>query len=211
MALLSTRKSTLRKNGIARRQQLLDAAQGLLETHELDAISLGDVAAAAEVPKGSAYHFYDDIKDLYSALLSRFAEELVGILEAPLSGKLKSWRDVVEALNRRGVKFYAGNRAAMQLQIGPKVPTELKLRDRQNDAAIGGIYERHIATHFTLPEFEDRSKVFFRAVEIADLMFMLSVLERGHITVDMGREASKAMCAYLACYLPELPPRGRTK
>jgi hypothetical protein len=100
----------------------------------------------------------------------------------------------------------------MQLQIGPKVPTELKLRDRQNDAAIGGIYERHIAAHFQLPQFEDRAQVFFRAVEIADLMFMLSVLERGYITTEMGQEASKAMCAYLACYLPpELPPRGAGK
>ncbi len=96
MALLSTRKSTLRKNGIARRQQLMDAARTLLESHELDAISLGDVAAAAKVPKGSAYHFYDDIRDLYSALLARFAEELVVVLETPVRGKPKSWQNVVE-------------------------------------------------------------------------------------------------------------------
>ncbi len=49
MALMTTRKSTLRKNGIARRQQLLHAARELLDTHELDQISLGDVAAAAQI------------------------------------------------------------------------------------------------------------------------------------------------------------------
>ncbi len=110
------------------------------------------------------------------------------------------------------MNFYAGNRAAAQLQIGPKVPTELKLRDRQNDAAIGGIYEKHIAAHFELPGIPDRSQVFFRAVEIADLMFMLSMLECGRITPAMGQEAAKAMCAYLACYLPaELPARQRKR
>jgi AcrR family transcriptional regulator len=211
VALLSTRKSTLRKNGIARRQQLLRAAETLLESHDLDAISLGDVAAAAKVPKGSAYHFYADIKDLYAALLAGVSEKLIAVLDAPLRGKVRDWQHVIELLTRRGVNFYAGSRASTQLQIGTKVPTDLKLRDRQNDAAIGGIYERQIAARFELPDFPNRAGVFYRAVEIADLMFMLSVMEHGHITADMGQEASKAMCAYLRCYIPEDLRRRRTR
>jgi AcrR family transcriptional regulator len=194
MGLLSTRKSTLRKNGIARRAQLLQAARSLLESQELDQLSLGDIAAAAKIPKGSAYHFYDDIKDLYASLLTSLEEELLAILNAPLRGKVSGWQHVVEMLNERGVGFYAGNRASTQLQIGPKVPTDLKLRDRQNDAAVGKIYESHIDNLFELPALPARSTIFFRAVEIADLMFSLSVLEHGHITSEMATEATRAMC-----------------
>lgn len=207
MALMTTRKSTLRKNGIARRQQLLHAARELLDTRELDQISLGDVAAAAEIPKGSAYHFYEDIKDLYANLLAGLEEELLAALDAPVRGKVRDWQQLVELLTARGVAFYAGSRASTQLQIGSKVPADLKLRDRQNDARVGHIYERHIDALFELPAIPKRATIFFRAVEIADLMFSLSVLEHGHITQEMAQEASRAMCAYLRCYLPEKLPR----
>jgi AcrR family transcriptional regulator len=210
MALMTTRKSTLRKNGIARRQQLLTAARELLETHELDKISLGDVAAAANIPKGSAYHFYEDIKDLYASLLSRMEEELLALLDSPVRNKVRDWQHLVEVLTERGAAFYTASRACTQLSIGPKVPTDLKLHDRQNDAAVGRIYERHLDAVFELPEIPARATIFFRAVEIADLMFSLSVLEHGYITPEMAQEASRAMCAYLRCYLPEkLPRRAR--
>lgn len=209
MALLSTRKSTLRKNGIARRQQLLQAARLLLESHDLDQLSLGDVAAAAKVPKGSAYHFYADIKDLYASLLGSMEEELLLALKAPLRTKARDWQNIVEMLTLRGASFLSRSSASMQLLAGPKLPTDLKLRDRQNDAALGRIYEKHIDTIFELPDIPKRSAIFFRAVEIADLMFMLSVLEHGRITPEMAREASLAMCAYLRCYIPEDLPRRK--
>jgi AcrR family transcriptional regulator len=211
MGLLSTRKSTLRKNGIERRRQLLQAARSLLDTRELDQLSLGDIAAAAKIPKGSAYHFYADIKDLYASLLAGLEEELLAILDAPVRGKVRNWQHVVEILNERGVGFYASSRASTQLQIGPKVPTDLKLRDRKNDAAVGKIYEQHIDALFELPQISGRSSIFFRAVEIADLMFSLSVLEHGHITPEMAKEATRAMCAYLGCYIPETLPRRQRK
>ncbi|MGC4029927.1 MAG: TetR family transcriptional regulator [Steroidobacteraceae bacterium] len=211
MALLSTRKSTPRKKGIARRQQLLRAARALLETHELDDISLGDVAAAAHVPKSSAYHFYADIKDVYASLLAGVQEELLKVLEAPIRTRMRDWRHIVEILTERGVDFYAHSKASMRLQIDPRIPVDLKLRDRRNDAALGSIHEQHIDRVFVLPGIPNRAAIFFRAVGIADLMFMLSVLEHGRVTPEMAREAQLAMCAYLGCYLPPDLPRRRRK
>jgi AcrR family transcriptional regulator len=210
MALLSTRKSAPRKKGIARRQQLLRAARALLETHELDDISLGDVAAAAHVPKSSAYHFYADIKDLYASLLAGVQDELLKVLEAPIRAKVRDWQHIVDILTGRGADFYAHSKASMRLQIDPRIPVDLKLRDRRNDAALGSIHEQQIDRIFVLPEIPNRSAIFFRAVEIADLMFMLSVLEHGRITPEMQREATRAMCAYLRCEIPaDLPRRKR--
>ena len=50
MALLGTRRTSLHARGIERRRKLLDAARCLLESRELDEITLGDVAAEAGVP-----------------------------------------------------------------------------------------------------------------------------------------------------------------
>ncbi len=209
MALLKTRKSTLRVRGIARRELLLSAARGLLEEHELDEISLGDVAARAGVPKGSAYHFYDDIKDLYAALLAVTEEETLRNQGLPITEPVREWPDVIRILIRRGVELYNSDRPSCQLQIGPKTPPELKLRDRRSDFALGGIYQQQLRACFELPDFPNAPQVFFRAVEIADLMFGLSVLDNGKITGEMCAEAERAVIAYLGTYLPAKLPRRR--
>lgn len=206
MALIGSRKRSLHARGIERRRRLLESARQLLCERDLDQISLGDVAAHAGVPKGSAYHFYADIQDLYSALLVELQEELVRVLSQPLPGRFARWQDVVTALTKRGAAFYMGNPAAGQLQIGPKTPPALKLRDRRSDIAIARLYEQHIASAFELPPIENRSRLFFRAVEIADLMFCLSMLEHGSVTKEMCREADRAASAYLATYLPAVLP-----
>jgi AcrR family transcriptional regulator len=211
MALLKTRKSTLRLRGIARRELLLAAARGLLEERELDEISLGDVAARAGVPKGSAYHFYEDIGDLYAALLALTEEDVLKTQGLRISEPVREWADVIRVLLRRGVAFYNTNRPHRQLQIGPKTPPELKLRDRRSDFALGGIFQQQLSAFFELPEDFNAQQVLFRAVEIADLMFSLSVLEHGLITPEMGAEAERAVIAYLGTYLPAKLPRRRRR
>jgi AcrR family transcriptional regulator len=209
VALLGTRKTSFHARGIERRKRLLEAARALLATHALDDITLGEVAAHAKVPKGSAYFFYADIEDLYASLLTLIQQEVIDTLKRPIRARIRRWQDIIAALNARGMEFYQRNPAAQQLQIGPKTSPDLKLRDRQSDVTIGMLYEQHIEAFFELPGIPDRSRVFFRAVEIADLMFCLSVLEHGRITAAMCAEADRAATAYLESYIPATLPRKK--
>jgi len=201
----------LRAPGIARRNALLEAARQLLKTRDLDALSLADVAARARIPKGSAYHYYGDILDLYAQLLARIDEALLDDVRRPLRNvPVRHWRDIVAALVRRGARYYAVDPAARQLILSAKAPPELKLRDRQNDIQIGSAFVQHIDAWFVLPPLPRQTAIFYRAVEIADLMFSLSVLEHGRITAEMTGEAVRAMVGYLSAHLPaELPLRAR--
>lgn len=209
MALLGTRRKSPQARGIERRRRLLESARALLAVRELNELTLSDVAAHAKVPKGSAYFFYDDIEDLYASLQELQHEELIGVLKQPLRKRMRRWQDVIAALNARGMQYYSRNPAARQLQIGPKTSPDLKLRDRQSDVALGRLYEQHLDGFFVLPPLADRSRVFFRAVEIADLMFSLSVLESGTITAAMCAEADRAAIAYLESYLTAKLPRRK--
>jgi AcrR family transcriptional regulator len=206
------RKDVLfRAPGIARRKRLLEAARGLLGTCDLDEISLADVARAARIPKSSAYHYYDDIMNLYVQLSGVFADEMLANTRRPLKGVApRRWTDVVAALVRRGARYFDEHRAARQLLISPKTPPALKLRDRQSDQRIARRFEEQIERCFVLPERKDRTALFFRAIEIADLMFSLSVLEHGAITPHMTEEAVGAVSAYLRTHFPALLPRRRT-
>jgi AcrR family transcriptional regulator len=207
MALIRKRRSAPHARGLQKRRRMLDAARGLLARHAVDEITLSDVARAAGVASSSAYHFYADIDELLVSLQAEVQRELVGVLQRPLRGRFKNWRDVIVAINRRGVRFYNHDAAARQLQIGPRTPPELKLRDRRSDAAIGRLYEQHIDSRFMLPALPRRPAIFYRAVEIADLMFCLSLVDAGLITAEMHAEADRACTAYLGTYLPAVLPR----
>jgi AcrR family transcriptional regulator len=194
--------------GIARRKRLIAAARALLSHRDLDEISLADVARAARIPKGSAYHYYDDILDLYVQLIGVFGEEMLEDVRRPLRGRSpRTWVEVVAALVRRGADYFNDHRAARQLLISPKTPPELKLKDRQSDKRIAKLFEEQIGQRFVLPRSAGRTAMFFRAVEIADLMFSLSMLEHGSITPQMTEEAIRGVTGYLKGHLPESLPR----
>ena len=181
----------------------------MLRTRRLTELTLSDVAAEAEVPKSSAYHYFADIEDLYVQLLKILHEEMQAALDAPLAGPFANWPDVIARLLERGARRFAADAAAAQLLVGPEASPDLRLRVLKSDVTLGRIFERQIDVHFELPEVADRSVIFFRAVEIAGLMFCLSFIDHGRITKDMLSEATRATVAYLGLYVPARLPRRR--
>jgi AcrR family transcriptional regulator len=207
-SLSRVQRASFRAPGIARRKRLLASARTLLAQRDLDQISLADVARAARIPKGSAYHYYGDILDLYVQLIAVLGEEMLEDVRRPIRGRPPaSWTEVVAALVRRGAHYFNEHRAARQLLISPKTPPELKLRDRQSDKRIARLFEEQIEERFVLPRSAERTAMFFRAVEIADLMFSLSMLEHGSITPQMTEEAIRAVTAYLGTHIPVALPK----
>ena len=146
--------------------------------------------------------------DLYVHLIAVLGEEMLADVRRPLRGRPPAaWTDVVAALVRRGARYFDRHRDARQLLISPKTPPQLKLRDRQSDRRIANLFEAQIESRFVLPARPDRTAIFFRAVEIADLMFSLSMLEHGSITPAMTEEAVCAVNGYLCSHFPRvLPP-----
>lgn len=212
MVLSVTRPRRLRAPGIARRERLLKAAREILSRNELDAVNLSDVAAAARIPKGSAYHFYRDIMDLYVSLLEVINGEMLTGQRKPLpAARLASWQDVVAAFIRRGVAYFDSHPEARQLVIGPKTPPELKLRDRKSDMHLAEALEHHIASRFVLPAVPNLTTRFYRAVQISDLIFCLSMLEHQSITAEMMEEAIRAAIGYLGAHLPVTLPANSSE
>ncbi len=195
--------------GRARREQLLNSAAALMAEKELEDISFIEVAQHAGIPKGSAYHFYANIMDLYSALTARIGQDLFEHLSQPFSDRsFDHWHDVIYELINRAVDFYHHSPAARQLLIGGKTPPQFKRADRDNDRRLGETLKQHFEKVFILPSIQNELDVFFYTVEIIDLMFVLSMLRENAITEDMAAEAKRAAIAYLETYLPrELPRR----
>jgi len=173
----------------------------------MDQLSLGDVAKEADIPKGSAYYFYDNIEDIYHSLVDEFSASFVDIISQRMAREPASWMDIIDVAFMEAVEYYRSNPAACQLIIGPKTSPEIKRQDRENDLSLGWALKTQIEQFFILPENDDYEGIFHRTIEIADLMFCLSMSEHNQITEKMAQEAIKASQAYLKIYLSEELPR----
>jgi len=189
--------------GVARRQLLLNTARKMLRTTRLGELSLGEVARRAKVGKGSAYFFYDDVNALCASLKKLIDNEHQDVLRAPLTQSVSSWQEVIRLLMHRGIAFLENDLAACQLTIGVDASPALKLMDRANDAVAGRIFDEQISQQFVLPIIPDRPRLFYRALELSDVMLSLSMMEHGKITPEYAEEGCRAALAYLRVYIPE--------
>ena len=194
--------SATRKRGRERRKLLLKAAYELLCAHPVEDVSFRDIADKAGVPEGSAYHFFANRFDVFSALAKELSDLFIEAHRRRVpSSRRKSWRALAEHLVDVGAKIYADNPPARQLLIGGKTPPEVKQADRINDRAVGNVMYEVFAEHFELPDSDEMRCAFYYFIEITDLIFTLSVIENGEITPAMLAEAKRAGTGYLGSYL----------
>jgi len=202
-----TKPAVFQNRGQERRKKLIQACRALLSTHHVGQFGLAEVALLAGVPKTSVYHFFPGIEDLLAALALEVAQDLLTWLDRPFIGPFTAWSQIVVAFADRGCLFYEQSRAALEIQLGAHTPADIKNRDRHNDMSVAILLKYHIDQHFVVPELPDIDNAFFRAIEIADLMFMLSVREHDTLTPFYAAEASRAANAYLELYLPPILPQ----
>jgi AcrR family transcriptional regulator len=200
------RPAATQARGRKRREALLAAARVLLAQHDSSQITLADIAALAEVPKSSAYHFYTDALGLYVELVALLDTELQELMRQPLP-PVESWEAAMGVVIDRAALFFDDNPAAQQLMLSSQTPPLIKRHSRRADIDTSRLIEDLIGAQFILPDIPDRSRIFFRAIEAADLMFGLSLFESGTLLREMVDEAKRIACAYLGLYLPRHLPR----
>lgn len=192
--------------GRKRREALLAAARTLLGQHDSSQLTLAEIAAHAEVPKSSAYLFYADALGLYIELVALLDGELQEMIQRPLP-KVENWEAAMGVIIDRAALFFDDNPAAQQLMLSSQTPPLIKRFSRRADMDTSRLIEDLIGAQFILPDIPNRSRIFFHAVEAADLMFGLSLFEGGALSRGMVEEAKRMSCAYLALYLPRHLPR----
>ena len=190
-----------RAPGRKRRQELLDAAYALLCDKEIEDISFRDIAQRAGVPEGSAYHFFANRFDVFSALAYALNAEFARAHQKPVPpSRRKTWHRLAEYMVDVGARIYAKNPPARQLFIGGKTPPEVKQADRINDRDVGDAMHHSFARYFEIPDTDEMRDAFYYFIEITDLFFTLSIVEHGKITPAMLKEAKRAGVAYLETY-----------
>ena len=101
----------------ARRAQLLVAARDVFAAQGYHAAAMDDIAERAGVSKPVLYQHFPGKLELYQALLTTYADELVGQVEAALSATAEN-EERVEAAVAAYFDFVAGEGKAYRLIFG---------------------------------------------------------------------------------------------
>ena len=196
--------SGVQKRGKARRQALVDATHDLLCEGKVEEISFLDIATRADIPEGSAYHFFANRYDVFTELANQLSEHFIEVFQEPIPArKRRDWQSLVRYLLKKSAVLHNKLPPARQLLIGGKVPPEIKQADRINEQRVGIIIFEIFQKYFELPRISRPHDVFYYFIELTDLMFSLSVIKHGKITKLMQDEAVRVSVAYLGSYFPE--------
>src|SRR5437763_3594011 len=83
---ISSSRIAVRTRTPRQAEKILTAAAQLFATHRFHEARMEDIAALAEVGKGTLYRYFKDKEELYLALLSQAAEGLTARLGEELEG-----------------------------------------------------------------------------------------------------------------------------
>lgn len=194
--------------GNKRREELISAAVGLLDTLPVDEISLAQIATEAGIPTAAAYQMFSNAHDVFSATAKRFGRRLLEAICGEYQTEyVGSWQELYAEAVDRGVEVYRTTPAYCQLILGPRTPPAVKVSDRENDAKIGVAFASVLERYFDLPDVPLFAERVFYSIEIVDMFLTLSFIHNGRITDHATNEAKTAAIAYLERYLGKSVPR----
>ncbi|MBL4611607.1 MAG: TetR/AcrR family transcriptional regulator [Pseudomonas sp.] len=192
--------------------RILDATASLLAQRSLGELSIYAIAAQADIPPSSVYHFFPQLADVLSALAQRVFNELDGVLsDAAEPFEPGSWVEVIERVEDRFQHYYQTHPDARELLLGAHELAGIRQADRQHDSLLGHSLRACLARYYQLPALPEDVDIFTLAMQAADKLLAIDHQQHGELTAPMRREATRMMVAYLGFYLPPVLPRSRSK
>jgi AcrR family transcriptional regulator len=152
----------------ARRDQILAAARRLFEQGGYDAVSMSDVAEAAEVTRGLVHHYFGSKRELYLEVV-RSVLSAAPALVAPADAA--SPEEMVRRNASATLDYFAANRG-MMLALAPSAdpgqdPEVAALADEARDAVVAQVLANHFGELEPPPEAQLIVRAFFGLVEAA--------------------------------------------
>ncbi len=195
--------SSKQERGVRRRKRLVEAARHFLKTRDPQEISFKDIAKKADVPEGSAYHFFANKYDVFSALAMELGEafgtEAAKPIEKDNSG---TWQNFVASQIDRSAAIYRSDPVARKVLLGATMPHEVKNVDKESVEAYIATLEARFHELFVMPKIMNFSKRLKYTVTMIDAIFELDHNVNGNLSDEIVEEAKLAMIGYLSNFIP---------
>lgn len=184
-------------------EEILDAADRLLERCDPADFSIYALAPEAGMSAPSIYHFFRSPALVLMTLADRYLDKLLALMDEPPPTHLTTWTQLQDQLFERAQVFFEAHAPARKLLLGAAYSTETRKRDLNNDVLIA---ERALAMFqqvYLVPDTPDLLERFVETIVINESIWALSYHRHGRITDEMAARARVARVAYAMSFLPE--------
>lgn len=117
-------------------EALLDAAADLLRDHDPGDITVRDLAAAAGVPTGTLYQFFNDKDAVLQALAVRFLAAMPGVLDGAVAPGREDWARTVDRVVDAYAAMVREHPAIRRLWLSGTLDAATRRAERETDATI---------------------------------------------------------------------------
>jgi AcrR family transcriptional regulator len=152
----------------ARREQILATARRMFEAGGYDAVSMSDVATAAEVTRGLVHHYFGSKRELYLDVVRSV------LLEAPALATPSDVgsREEMVARNAHALLDYLDANRGLLMAMAPSAdpgrdPEVAALADLAREVAVDQVLRNHLGDTEAPPEARLVVRAFFGLVEAA--------------------------------------------
>jgi AcrR family transcriptional regulator len=188
-----------RANGRKRYEQLLEAAERLLDQSGSSELTIQNVAREAEVPMASVYHFFPSPAAISVALAESYLSGFAALVREPIPNRAeKSWQEIIAILIERTVEFYRAHPYAQTLVLGSDHSWHIRKADLDNNRVMADVILDHIRDKFALVETRALWDAIMVGISLSDAVLSLSIAEQEVITRHYASEAVVAVCGYLS-------------
>lgn len=191
-----------------RHSAILDAAERLLQTQNIEDISLSDIAAEAGVSKPSVHYHFPTISDIQLEVARRHHEILGGLLEAShkrlAAQRIASWQDWIRIEAGIARDYFNGCRPALETGLGPIMNRETRLRMFAVNELGGRRKLETLTSLFDIPNKALVETIFKYHGEMLDTFWSEAYLDHGYIDDETFEDSLRACIGYLRNFLPEV-------
>ena len=184
-------------------ERIHTAAILLIESRDINKISIYDISREAGIASSTIYHHYPKVEAIFEHLMTTVFKDFDNVLHnAIIPSNVHIWPDINRMIETAFVDFYRKNKLVQKLLLSQHIFTSIRHADLENDTRLGIIVDSIYRQYFDIPQQPPHINIFTVSLQLADRVYSLDYRRLGDISDDMAEEAIRATEAYLSLYLP---------
>jgi len=205
---LSPQRAPSQDRSRKRREAILDAAEELLKTANVEELSLSSVGAQADMSKAAVHYHFPTVAAIQLAL-GRRHDRAVWEIFADLNAKRKTmrvptWQEWVRIEAGVARDYFNAHRPACETLLGPLLHRQTRLATMKDNHELGLAKLRNLCRVFEIPDQAILEQALPFNGEIFDVFWSGAYLKHGHIDDHSFEESVRASVGYLRSFLPEV-------
>ncbi len=188
-------------------EKIVQAAEDLLQTANIEDISFYDIARQAQISPPSIAYLFPTMAALRTELSRRYlvigTKDVVQVHQALAQVRNPSWRQWVYEMGVRARDYYNDHRHVSEVVLGPMLHRETRRASFEENKKVAHSLLESFKQVFIVPEIPGLTEKFAVSIEIVEALWGRSYILNGTIDDDSFEESMRIQFGYLRSILPE--------